>query len=179
MQKVKFFAFTILLLWGITGCKSQSNIQPQEVQPMEEINTPTDCPITDSKSTTFKAPAPYTPDAPFPNEFWFGTEHLWTALPENGIWANLPHNSEGYTQKIAWWSSLFSVEDEPEPDLVVFGERLDAIAPPLKVSRATNATAEDIGSVMMVGVDFPTTGCWKITGQYKKAELTFVLQISQ
>jgi len=94
------------------------------------------------------------------------------------LWSGLPNNPEGFTQKIFWWSSLFSLKDELEPALVVFGERLDAKAPPLKVSRATNASAGDIGSAMLVGVDFPTLGCWKITGQYKKTELSFVIWIA-
>ena len=104
--------------------------------------------------------------------------HLWTALPTNGVWAGLPNNPEGYTQKIFWWSSLFSLTDELEPALVVAGERLDAKTPPLKVSRATNAFAKDIGDAMLVGVDFPTLGCWKITGQYKKTRLDFVVWVA-
>jgi len=55
---------------------------------------------------------------------------------------------------------------------------LDATAPPLIVSKATNAYAGDIGSAMLVGVDFPTLGCWKITGQYKNSELSFVVWVA-
>jgi hypothetical protein len=117
------------------------------------------------------------PTEPFENRFWFGTEHLWTSLPEDGIWSDLPLNPDGYTQKVFWWSRLFSFEDEPQPELVVFGKRLDGDAPPLIVSRATNAMAGDIGTAMLVGVDFPTAGCWEITGQYKKTGVTFVIWV--
>jgi hypothetical protein len=68
--------------------------------------------------------------------------------------------------------------DEPKPDLAVTGQRLDAKAPPLIVSQATNAYASDIGFAMLVGVDFPTHGCWKVRGEYKKASLEFVVWVA-
>jgi hypothetical protein len=91
----------------------------------------------------------------------------------------LPHNPEGYTQKIFWWRVGYAWNEEPQPEFKVSGERLDAKAPPLIVSDATNAFADDIGSAMLVGVDFPTLGCWKITGQHKDTELSFVIWVAQ
>jgi len=58
------------------------------------------------------------------------------------------------------------------------GERLDESAPPLDVSQATNVYAPDIGSAMLIGAGFPTDGCWKITGRYKDAELSFVIWVT-
>jgi len=139
---------------------------------------PTDCPVTLPEKITFQAPEPYSPDAPWEGMFWYGREHLWTALNTNGVWDGLPDNPEGYTQKIMWWSDLYSLKDELEPALVVMGRRLDADAPPLKFDGATNASASDIGDAMLTGVDFPTLGCWEITGQYKKTGLTFVVWVA-
>ena len=139
---------------------------------------PADCPVTTAKSSSFKAPSPYSPNAPWEGFFWFGSESLWTVLPVDGVWAQLPLNPEGYTQKIMWWSNQFVLQDELEPALVVTGERLDEKAPPLKFYGATNAFANDIGEAMLTGVDFPTHGCWKVTGQYKKSELSFVVWIA-
>ncbi len=68
--------------------------------------------------------------------------------------------------------------EEPEPHLVMMGRRLDATAPPLDASRATNAFAEDIQSAMLVGVGFPTLGCWELTGRYAGAELSFVVWVA-
>jgi hypothetical protein len=68
--------------------------------------------------------------------------------------------------------------EEPEPALIVTGERLDAQAPPLTSSQATNAYASDIGSAMLTGVDLPTLGCWRITGRYGTAELSFVVWVA-
>jgi hypothetical protein len=30
---------------------------------------------------------------------------------------------------------------------------------------------------MLLGVDFPALGCWKITGKYVGAELSFVIRV--
>lgn len=191
MHKLYFTLSILILLSLLAGCAGSAVAQsnnvlltdvPEKIEPttFPEViskDPPSDCPVT-INTTSFEAPAPYSSNAPWPSEFWFGSEHLWTALPINGVWAGLPNNPEGFTQKIFWWSSLFSLKDELEPALVVFGERLDAKAPPLKVSRATNASAKDIGDAMLVGVDFPTLGCWKITGQYKKTGLDFVVWVA-
>ena len=99
-------------------------------------------------------------------------------MPANGIWASLPNNPEGYTQKIFWWSDLYVLKDELEPAIDVTGRRLDADAPLLNVSGGTNASASDIGDAMLTGVDFPTLGCWEITGQYKNSVLTFVVWVA-
>jgi hypothetical protein len=155
---------------------------PTEITQSESVqhDPPTSCPISVPPKPEFVPPSiPFlSPLASFPNEFWFGSEHLWTAIPNDAIWYSLPHNPEGYTQKIFWWSDLFSLKDEPKPELIVTGQRLDAKAPPLNASKATNAYGGDIGEAMLTGVDFPTLGCWKITGQYKKSELSFVVWIA-
>jgi hypothetical protein len=54
---------------------------------------------------------------------------------------------------------------------------VDAPAPPLNAYEATNAYAEDIGSAMLVGVGFPTPGCWEVTGKLADQELSFVIWI--
>jgi len=135
------------------------------------------CSVTPPPDPSFTPPPPY-PQAPFAGEFWYGADSLWTSLPENGVWSGLPHNPEGYTQKVFWWRKGYSWQDRSESQLSVTGRRLDAPAPPLNVSRATNAFAQDIGSAMLVGVDFPTLGCWEISGRYAGAELSFVIRIA-
>jgi hypothetical protein len=77
-----------------------------------------------------------------------------------------------------WWSDLYILKDELQPALVVSGRRLDGDSPPLKFDGATNAYADDIGDAMLTGVDFPTLGCWEITGQYRKSELKFVVWVA-
>ena len=138
---------------------------------------PADCPITGPQDPPFEPPAPYA-SLGYEGEFWYGTDSLWTAVREDGIWEALPHNPEGYTQKVFWWRDGYVWTEEPEPELFVTAERLDAPAPPVRASKATNAYADDIGSAMLVGIDLPTLGCWKITGKYADAELSFVVWVA-
>jgi hypothetical protein len=152
---------------------------PTEITQSESVqhDPPTSCPITVPQNPPFVPPAPYD-SLGFEGEFWYGSNSLWTAVRENGTWEALPHNPEGYTQKAFWWRDGYVWSQEPQPALKVTGERLDAVAPPLHVSEATNASASDIGSAMLVGVDMPTLGCWKITGKYADTELSFVVWVA-
>jgi len=138
---------------------------------------PKDCPITVPQDPPFTPPAPYS-DLGFKGHFWYGSNSLWVAVPQGGVWSDLPHNPSGYTQKIPWWSGGYDWNDEPQPALTVSGKRLDAEASPLEASGANGAYADDMGSAMMMGVDFPTLGCWKVTGRYRGAELSYVVWIA-
>jgi len=185
-----FFSITVLASL-ITGCAGNAIAQANEVTPtsapdkveptaVPEViskDPPASCPVTVPQNPAFVPSAPYDVLSS-KGYFWFGSDSLWTAVPQSGVWAGLPHNPGGYTQKVFWWRDGYVWNEEPEPNLIVTGERLDAEAPPLNVSRATNAYAGDIGSAMLVGVDFPTLGCWKITGKYQDAELSFVIWVA-
>ena len=191
MQKQSFIFFCLLFPFLLSACTGNAAAQsgvdvPSAVPPILEptatsesvSRTPSaDCPLTVSQDA-FTPPAPYD-TLGFEDSFWFGSSSLWTAIWNDGIWYGLPSNpGSGYTQKIFWWREGYVWDEEPQPELIVTGERLDAEAPPLVSSRATNAYADDIGSAMLVGVDFPTLGCWKITGQYGEAELSFVVWVA-
>lgn len=128
------------------------------------------CPVTQPPELPFTPPPPYRPTAPWAGSFWYGTHLLWTQVPGDGTWS-------GPTQKVFWWREGYSWKEDPTPQLTVTGRRLDAPAPTLSASTATNAFAEDIQSAMLVGVDFPTSGCWEITGKVADAELSFVVWI--
>ena len=193
MHKLYFTLSILVLASLLAGCAgnavAQSNkvvpptnvsekVEPTAIPEVMSKNPPSDCPVTTAGIRSFEAPAPYPPSAPWPNTFWFGSEHLWTALPADGVWSGLPNNPKGYTQKIAWWSNLFSPKDEPQPDLMMTSQRLDAKAPPVKVLKATAIFEKDGGDAMLGGADFPALGCWEITGQYKKTELSFVVWLA-
>jgi len=181
-----FRTLTLICLMAtvLSGCQllPETSVAPAApAQPTTETvsNASADtCPVTLPPDPPFTPPSPYPQYAPSAGEFWYGTDSLWTIVPGNGVWAALPHNPEGYTQKVFWWREGYSWEAEPEPQLSVTGRRLDESAPPLNVSRATNAFAADIQSAMLVGVDFPALGCWEILGHYADAELSFVVWVA-
>lgn len=198
MQRLCIFFSILILASFLVGCTPKAVAQPNEVKALEnptptalleeptevpaqpEVvphDPPANCPITVPQDPPFIPPAPYD-SLGFEGEFWYGSTSLWTAVRQNGIWEALPHNPTGYTQKVFWWREGYVWNEEPQPELTVTGERLDLSAPPLIVSRATNAYAADIGSAMLVGVDFPTLGCWKIRGKYAEAELSFVVWVA-
>jgi hypothetical protein len=70
---------------------------------------------------------------------------------------------------------------EPFPaseNLVVRGRRLDRDAPPADISRTTNAHSPSLGGwTMLVAVEFPSPGCWEITGEYLGQKLSFVVSV--
>ncbi len=191
----KLFFALLVLAFSITSCTPAATNSPDEYRMPTDIATspeltqtvevetasrtpPRDCPVTTLSKSTFAAPEPYSPSAPWEGIFWFGSEHLWTALQDDGVWYGLPLNPDGYTQKIMWWSDSYSLSDEPEPALAVTGRRLDGESPPLRFYGATNAMADDIGEAMLTGVEFPSLGCWEVRGEYKKYELKFVVWVA-
>lgn len=199
MQRSHFFLSILIIASLLTGCSPNVTAQaekvkalenppstnlPEKTKPTETATSevvphdpPSSCPITIPQNPPFVPPAPYD-TLGFEGEFWYGSDSLWTAVRENGIWEALPHNPEGYTQKVFWWRDSYVWNEEPQPVLSITAERLDGPAPILRGSGATNAFAADIGSAMLIGVDLPTLGCWKITGKYGDAELSFVVWVA-
>ena len=144
-------------------------------------SVPEMCPVTKPYQTSlFIPPPPYARKAGS-GRFWFGTDRLWTSLPVDGMWKLLLVTSHGhptFVEKLFWWRQGYSALSEPRPKLTVTGKRLDSAAPALEASRATNAIMEH-GSAMLVGVGFPTDGCWQITGHYEDDELTFIIWVAK
>ena len=119
---------------------------------------PNTCPVTLPTSPPFFTPSlsPRLSQATvLYGDYWYGTDDLWTGLPLDGVWNSL-------NQKVFWWSVNYSVNAEPIPALAVTGTRLDGQSTQAQVDTPTNANGQ-----MLVGVDFPTGGCWKVTGQYQ------------
>jgi hypothetical protein len=145
-------------------------------------SVPETCPATKPYQTSlFVPPPPYAAKAGN-GRFWFGSDRLWTNLPVNGTLKGLPVNATSghpkIVEKMFWWRQGYDAHREPQPKMKVTGKRIDSPGSPLRVSPATNAMNGD-RSAILVGVDFPTFGCWQITGRYEDDELTFVLWVTQ
>lgn len=91
-----------------------------------------ECPITAPPTPAFVAPEPHPAKPSDAGMVWYGTESLWTALPTEGSYS---------PRKSVWWSSSFGGGRlEPEPEIEVVWERLDADLPPItNKGRGTNA----------------------------------------
>jgi|SRR5688572_17138959 len=113
---------------------------------------------------------------PFPSsDRWYGSESLAVILRPDGIWRGMGPNSN-FRDKLFWWSQGF--KPGLEANLTVTGKRLDADSPPAEISKTTNAHADSLGGwAMLVGVEFPSAGCWQLTGKYLGQELSFVVEV--
>lgn len=138
---------------------------------------PKDCPVTLPQDLPFVPPAPYS-EMDYEGQFWYGSNALWVSLPQDGVWSRLPQDEHGYGQKLPWWREGYVWDEEPEPPLVVTGERLDGKTPPLEASSANGSYSDDMGSAMIMGMNIPTLGCWRINGKYEDAELSFVVWVA-
>ncbi|HUZ02529.1 MAG TPA: hypothetical protein VMU89_19450, partial [Thermomicrobiaceae bacterium] len=149
-------------------------------RPAAEV--PSTCPVTLPANPAFMPPVPYRGTPAYGTQFWYGTAALWTALPLGGTWDGLPQQGSAYFQKVFWWDPDYPALLSQDParwgfaDFTVTGRRLDGNAPPLAADRATNAT-DGNGTSILVGVTFPTAGCWEVTGEYQGHDLSFVIWV--
>lgn len=143
---------------------------------------PDSCPVTKATTRPFVPPAPHfaKPSVSSVSSFWFGTERLWTALPENGTW-RLGHykpDDPTFRQKLFFWRQGFNPQTDLQPRLTVSGKRIDTEAPPLQTDGPGNNSSTGNDQFIVTGINFPTAGCWEVTGHYGKDELTFVVWVS-
>ena len=104
---------------------------------------------------------------------WFGTDKLWTYLPSNGI--------SGQGEKTIWFREEWShynhwIPDESALKLTITARRLDATTPPPEISAGPTFN-RDWKAFMLGGINFPTPGCWEITGRYEDAEVQYVVWV--
>jgi hypothetical protein len=144
--------------------------------------------VPESCSVTRPPARPFVPPLPYailtgPNSFWLGTEKLWTLLPADGTWKGLPHytpTDTAFRQKLFWWREGYDLHNY-QPPLKVTGKRLDSPAPPLATDEHANGSWTDDRDhpFIVVGIDIPTLGCWKITGRFENGELSYVVWVTQ
>jgi hypothetical protein len=134
------------------------------------------CPVTRRPDPPFIPPARFPTTPPGRGAFWYGSDELWTAVNDDGLWGGVPDASGGYGNKSFWWSAAYKVDEEPQPALLVLARRLDG-PETAQSGEATNAAASDIGSAMLTGLTVPTSGCWELTGSYRGHELSYVVWI--
>lgn len=141
---------------------------------------PDACPVTRSSDQPFVPPYPFPAKAPQGN-YWYGTDELWTNLPADGTWSGLPHyapDDPTFRQKLFFYRQGYDWHTEPQPTFTVIGKRLDAPASPLLSDKANNGCCTNHQSFIVTAINFPTTGCWQITGHYHDRELTFVVWVT-
>lgn len=136
--------------------------------------TSASCPITKPSDSSFVPPAPYPAEAPA-GGFFFGTPKLWALL-----WRDWQRSTNG-GNKTVWWSEGFNAKADPQPKLLITGQRLDAHEPPVVVTDHGNGAwiQDRPDHFITAGVHLPGTGCWQITARLYGAELKFVVWLDQ
>jgi hypothetical protein len=114
-----------------------------------------------------------TPPGERPSANHHGNGSLWTVLWQEGTVVFRPGGSgfvlkDGSLQmKFPWWRRA-------EDRLVIEGQRLDAIAPPLQAHIPTGYGASGFQATSLI---FPTPGCWEVTGRVDDTSLRFVVEV--
>ena len=125
------------------------------------------CPRTIGASKVFSEPWPQAAT-------WFGAEALAVMLPRDGIWSTTVPGHR-IAVKLFWYTTGF--EPGMEQNFAGRIERIDEGPNDAVLSGPTNAGGESLGAwTILTGIDFPSAGCWKITGQYLGQSLTFVVE---
>jgi hypothetical protein len=174
--------FTPICFVGLQAPHStEAALASASQQPQDRVRkeVPAACPVTKPPAQPFVPPPPYWTDHG-PEQFWYGTESLWTLLGVRGAWNiqnNVLEGKRGYRTKLTYWRRGFDWRREPEPGLIVIAKRLDREAPPVAAgpAHAVFVTTERPG--MMTGIDIPSTGCWELTAQYGGQKLSFVVSV--
>lgn len=171
----------LLALFCLLSLFAQSSLAQQSGTALP-ANAPDSCPVTKPYDRPFVPPFPKPSIQRDDNFFWFGTDRLWTQLPANGTWNGLPHYSPfdpTFRQKLFFWRLGYDPRLEPQAKLTITGRRIDSAAPPLLSDKTSNGGWHGDDTFIVTGINFPTLGCWQITGHYQDDELTFVIWVSE
>jgi len=119
------------------------------------------------------------PNSPFNGFHWYGSgKKLAASAPVDGIWYTT-HPDHLISVKLWWWSDEYRLGMESELSVKIVSLQGKPQAP--SFGRATNGYQESLRDTgpwaMLVGIDFPESGCWQITGQFRNETLSFVVNV--
>lgn len=162
LRRAAWMVAVFLLIAELVGCTRGGDTTARHTVPAQvstsSAQTPSFCPVT--PFVTGRPPDANT--AAFTTT-WFGNDALWAGLapPYGGKWY-------ASSLKVLWWRSV-------PGKLTIEGKRLDGSAPPLA---ASIPDGYGLSGYQATGIDFPTTGCWEVTGKVASRELRFVVSVN-
>src|SRR5215469_6392919 len=104
-----------LLIWIGTAVPITAGHGERTPSQSDSITIPETCPVTKPPDKPFVPPSPYPRDNS-KNDFWFGTNQLWTILPADGTWNHLGHytpDDPTFLMKMFWWHEGYDYRKEP------------------------------------------------------------------
>jgi hypothetical protein len=109
------------------------------------------------------------------NVTWYGNGLLWAGVHPDGTYAVPPDRvaADGTIgNKLLW------VTTPPWQKPTISGERIDAAAEPLRVTRVNTGSFSGAANPShMSPVGFPTPGCWRLTARLGDLSLVYVVQV--
>jgi hypothetical protein len=102
-------------------------------------------------------------------DLWWPQGTILAGPDENGAVAATIEPDGSIAAKLGWWRDAAG-------KLRIEGRRLDVDAAPL---RATVPDGYGRTGFQAMGLDFPTEGCWRVTGRVGRADLTFVVLVAK
>ena len=163
----------LLAAGGLAGCGAGKPARPTGVPATAAAGQPRPITLADAKHCPVTLPRSGGPPGIAPDAFFgwgasYGNGTLWVG----GLWPrgvieagpDFVAQDGSVGMKFGWWRAASG-------KLTITGRRLDAPAPPARgfVPDGYGATGFQAS-----GVDFPTEGCWEITGALPSSSLRFV-----
>lgn len=167
-------SFALLLLVSVmTACGPSASGTP--TASASAISGP--CPVTTAPPvaltpppTAGTGPNPALAFFAGPNEVLYGNDALLVTLPKDGTFhPSDPQRGLAGGIKLGWWRIAHG-------DLVIATRRLDAPAVPR--SADVPSGYGDTG-FQATGVNFPSAGCWQVSGTVGGKTLTFVVNVAE
>lgn len=136
-------------------------------QALLRIETTEACPVT--------LPNGSRPPGQPRNMAWYGNGLLWAGLAPGGTYAVTPDRVDAdgsIFNKLPW------VTTPPWEKPTISGERIDAAAPPLRVSGVNTGSFSGAANPShMSPVRFPTAGCWRLRARLGDVSLVYVVRV--
>ena len=105
----------------------------------------------------------------------FGDESLAALVPADGTWRGMGASSR-YRDKFWWWRKDSDARTESSPNLKLHAVKLDDSGIEFDAGLATAGYGPGWDS-MLVMLEFPSPGCWQVTGSYRDTSLTMVFEV--
>ena len=156
-----------------------THLTPAALASVSQQDIAKPCLVTKPPAQPFVPPRPYWKNHN-PDQFWYGTESLWTLLGAEGTWHignNVLESGGRYRDKLIYWRRGFDFRKD-RPALIVNAMRLDREAPPVSAGRPSAVfVTGPAPAAMMTMIDIPASGCWEITAKYHDQNLSFVVSV--
>ena len=131
-----------------------------------------DCPVTmPSQSPVATAP----PATGHTSHAWYGSENLAAFIPSSGSWQGMGP-AHGYRDKFWWWANGYDASLPPLAPLKLTVTRLSGLPHEFVMTTETGGYNDD-WNAMLIGMEFPTVGCWQVVGNYQQQQLMVVFLV--